>query len=164
MPDADELARLAGRTRTRSTVRHLRDAPFYRWRYANPQREYRFLVVESEGRIAGFLAIGRQRPRSDTLPLYIADWEGESPQIRSGLLERAVQLCGSTPLRVWAASASHETRSLLDRLGFEPAQSELRAQGMPCILLRVLDSEDPDVAATLARSTWDVRLIDSMHG
>jgi len=162
-PDPDGLAALATPPLVDGSVRHLRDAAFYRWRYANPQREYRFLLSESEGRLTGYLAIGTQRPRPDTLPLYVADWAGESAAVYS-LLGRAVELCGSDTIRVWAASASEEARSELERLGFEPAQQELRAQGMPCVLIRSVDTEDSDRAATIERSTWDVRLIDSMHG
>lgn len=163
-PDPDGLAALATSPVADDTVRHVRDAAFYRWRYANPQREYRFLLSESEGRVTGYLAIGCQRPRPDTLPLFLADWAGESAGICSQLLERAVELCGSDTIRVWAASVSAEGRSQLERLGFEPAQHELRAKGMPCVLFRSVDPADAGRAATIERSTWDVRLIDSMHG
>jgi GNAT superfamily N-acetyltransferase len=163
-PDPDGLAALATSPLADGSVRHVRDAAFYRWRYANPQREYRFLLAESKGRLTGYLAIGRQRPRPDTLPLYVADWAGESAAICSELLGRAVELCGSDTIRVWAASVSEEERSQLERLGFEPAQHELRAQGMPCVLFRSSDPDDADRTTTIERSTWDVRLIDSMHG
>jgi len=163
-PDPDELAALATPPLANGSVRHVRDAAFYRWRYANPEREYRFLRSESEGRLNGYLAIGSQRPRPETLPLYVADWETESAVICSELLERAVDLSGSDRIRVWAASVSEEARSQLERLGFEPAQHELRAHGMPCVLFRSVDPDDADRAATIERSTWDVRLIDSMHG
>jgi GNAT superfamily N-acetyltransferase len=162
-PDAERMAALVGTT-SDGGVRHVRDPAFFRWRYANPQREYRFLVAESDSRVTGYLAIGRQRPRPDTLPLYLADWEGESQAIRTILLERAVELCGSATLRVWAGSASQETRSHLDRLGFEPAQHELRAHGLPCVLFRSLESHDADATTAIEQSRWDVRLIDSMHG
>jgi hypothetical protein len=35
---------------------------------------------------------------------------------------------------------------------------------MPCILFRTLDAQDPVVTTAIATSTWDVRLVDSMHG
>ena len=161
-PDPDRLAALASRTSSPGTVRHVRDAAFYRWRYANPQREYRLLVSESEGRVTGYVAIGRQRPRADTLPLYFADWEGEGPAIRAHLLERAVKLCSSQTIRVWAR-VSEDEGSLLEDLGFRQSQPELRAQGMPCVLFRAIDPDDENVRA-MERLPWDVRLIDSMHG
>ena len=103
-------------------------------------------------------------PRSETLPLYVADWAGESAADQLG----PARTCGGALRvghdRVWAASVSDEERSQLERLGFEPAQREFRAHGMPCILFRAVDLEDADRAATIERSTWDVQLIDSMHG
>ncbi len=163
MPDASELADLACRCEIRSGVRHVRDAAFYRWRYANPEREYRFLVAEANGRITGYLAIGLQQPRATTLPLYFADWEAETPAVERDLLERGVALCATRPIRVWAAGVSAETRSQLERLGFVQAQLELRAQGMPCILVRDLTS-NASGAGAIERADWNVRLIDSMHG
>jgi GNAT superfamily N-acetyltransferase len=163
-PDPDALAELSSASSGGGAVQHVRDAAFFRWRYANPQREYRFLVFESEGRVTGYLVIGSQRPRADTLPLYFADWEGESDAIRHGLLERGVELYGSSTIRVWAGSARRETRSYLEQLGFEPTQHELRARGLPCVLFRALDGHDAEETETLERAPWDIRLIDSMHG
>jgi GNAT superfamily N-acetyltransferase len=162
-PDADAFAALANRAFAPGHVRHVRDPDFYRWRYANPQREYRFLVAESEGRVTGYLAIGLQRPRPDTLPLYFADWEGESPAVCMRLLERAVELCSTHTIRVWASSVSEAGRSRLADLGFESSQQELRAHGMPCVLFRTVDPHDQR-APSIEGSPWDVRLIDSMHG
>jgi GNAT superfamily N-acetyltransferase len=157
-PDALAMAALAETTSGVGRIRHVRDPAFFRWRYANPQRDYRFLVVDGADGSNGYVAVGLQRPRPDTLPLFIADWEGDS------LLAHVVEICSSVTIRVWAASVSADTRSLLDRLGFEPAQPELRARGLPCLLFRPVGSHDPEVTAAIEGSIWDVRLIDSMHG
>jgi hypothetical protein len=51
---------------------------------------------------------------------------------------------------------------LTDR-GFKPSDPELRARGMPCVLLKRLEPHGPNVVPVDGRD-WDIRLIDSMHG
>ena len=70
-------------------------------------------------------------------------------------------------VRAWTASLGAEEKSLPTQLGFEPTQLDLRARGMPCVLLKKLSEAGIwSIGGTpaLDSSHWDIRLIDSMHG
>ena len=95
------------------------------------------------------------------------DWDGTSEDVRAALLEFALTRGGVDSLDTWAASLSNESKALLARSGFEPAQPELRARGLPCVLLKRLGKAtewELGGAPAVAPSRWDIRLMDSMTG
>ena len=88
-PGVEGLADLASRLRPDERIRHVRDPAFFRWRYANPSREYRFLLYEAEAQLEGYLAIARSRYLGSSSPLSIVDWIGTTHEARAELLECA---------------------------------------------------------------------------
>lgn len=166
-PRAELLADLTSRVQRDERVRHVRDSAFFRWRYENPSREYRFLLYEVEAQLEGYLAIARSRYLGTRTPLLMVDWVGTTQGAYAELLECALAWCGSSSIRLWTAGLPADRKALLERTGFRPAQSDLRARGLPCILLRRLDPSSEWIlggAPAIDPTRWDVSLIDSMNG
>jgi GNAT superfamily N-acetyltransferase len=162
-PNPVDLARLVAELPRDGRIKHVRDPAFFEWRYANPSREYRFLLARRSGRLEGFMAIGRSHP----VPFQIVDWEGTSPAVREELLESALSLGGFSVLSTWTSSLSDSSKELLQRSGFELTETGLRSRGMPCVLLKKLRADGDWYVAgvsALDPSNWDIRLIDSMLG
>jgi GNAT superfamily N-acetyltransferase len=158
-PRPEAMAQLVHSNSRDARIRHVRDADFFRWRFANPTREYRFLYVERDGALDGFIAVAGYR-RSN-LQFNIVDIEARNDVVLAELLESACAWGRFPAIGAWSASCSAATRTLLARHGFVPSDRGLRARGMPCVLLKRIgsaESSDVDGAA------WDIRLIDSMHG
>jgi GNAT superfamily N-acetyltransferase len=161
VPRPEAMAQLvAGRARD-GRVRHVRDADFFRWRFANPTREYRFLYYERDGALDGYLAVAGYRRSS--VAFNIVDIEARSDAVLAELLEAACTWGGFSAVGAWSASYSPAARELLARHGFVPTDVALRARGMPCVLLKKIDSARSGEPA-LDGATWDIRLIDSMQG
>jgi GNAT superfamily N-acetyltransferase len=166
-PNAEALADLESRLPRDGRIRHVRDSAFFRWRYANPAREYRFLLYEVEAQLEGYLAIARCRYLGSATPLLIVNWAGTTPEARAELLECALARCGTSDIRVWTASLPPESKVLLARSGFRPAQPDLRARGLPCVLLRKLGESGEWLlggAPAVDPTRWVLSLIDSMIG
>ena len=86
-----------------------------------------------------------------------------SPRSRSRLLRRGRSL-GS---RSGTSSLPDESKALLAGADFRPVELELRARGMPCVLLKKLGaSGDRSIGGVpaVAPAHLDIRLIDSMSG
>jgi hypothetical protein len=165
--DSTVLALAAEHPPDDDRISHVRDPAFFDWRYRHPRREYRFLLHETGSRVDGYLAITRDRASDPTTAsCHIADWEG-SHAVRAELLAFALEHGGFETLGAWAGSLPPQSRELLTRSGFQPAQEALRARGMPCILLKPLEGDgDRSIGgvAALDPSSWDIRYIDSMRG
>lgn len=162
-PDPAALAELAARLPHDGRIRHIRDQAFFEWRYANPAREYRFLLSQCSGRVDGYMALARSNP----LAVQISDWDGTSHEVRAQLLEFALSRGGLAGIGAWTASLPHRSKELLEHSGFQPTEMDRRARGMPSVLLKKLGGNgDWAIAGLPARepSSWDIRLIDSMHG
>jgi hypothetical protein len=104
------------------------------------------------------------------VPFHVADWEGSSEGVRAELLSTTIRAGRFPELGMWTATLSPESRALLARAGFEPTDLDLRARGMPCVLLKRLGPPvAPDTwtlggGSALDLSRWDMRLVYSMHG
>lgn len=167
LPPASELADLMSRLPVNRRIRHVRDSAFYMWRYANPSREYRFILYEAQGRLEGYLALAHCRSLGSDTPLLIVDWVGATEEIRTELLEFVVSSASAYGIRVWSASLPPESQARLAHAGFGPAQTELRKRGLPCVLLRKLEPSGEWLMGgvpVLDPMSWHVCLIDSMHG
>jgi GNAT superfamily N-acetyltransferase len=169
-PRPEQMAALIDRLPYDGRIRHVRDAAFFAWRYANPIRQHRFLFYQCDGRLEGYLALARYASaRLPILTFHLVDWEG-SPQVKEALLRCAVRAGGFPELGAWTATLSAEDRAMLARAGFVPTELSARARGLPCVLLKKLGP--PAAPQTwklgaenaLDLSRWDMRLIYSMHG
>lgn len=161
LPRPEAMAQLAGGLHGDGRARHVRDPDFYRWRYGNPTREYRFLILQREGIMEGYLAIAKCR--RSRLPIYIVDIEATTDEASGVLLESALTWGRFPAVGAWSASFPPRVRLHLTRLGFVPTDSDLRSRGMPCVLYKMLGN-DADLLRALTTAEWDIRLIDSMHG
>src|SRR6478672_5442840 len=72
-PRSEAMAELVRSIAGDGRIRHVRDAEFFRWRFENPTRQYRFFYYESYGRLEGFMVVAGYR-RSD-LQFNIVDIE-----------------------------------------------------------------------------------------
>ena len=96
----------------------------------------------------------------------ISDWEGSSHEIRAELLELAVAWGRFDVLTAWTGCLAEESKAALARSGFETWDHNLRARGMPCVLLKRLGVHgDWSIGGLSAvdRSHWDVRFLNSFH-
>lgn len=163
-PRAEVMAELAIDCRSDRQISHVRDPEFFRWRLRNPTREYRCLYLERDGVLHGYLIVAAYRRFAYRgLPCTIADLVGRTDRDRAALIETSMSWGGFSAIGAWSASFPEDSRKSLADAGFVPSELQARARGMPCILLRSLDSE-PAPEAVIDNVSWDVRLIDSMHG
>jgi hypothetical protein len=167
-PRSRAMAELAARLPDDGRIRHVRDRAFFDWRFQNPAREYSFLFAERNGKLEGWLAVARNLSyRPPMLPFHVSDWEGTSPAVRVELLRHAISWGRFPALGAWTGTMPVEDRNLLASSGFRPSLPALRARGMPCTLLKKLDGPGEwnlGGKDALSSSSWDVRLVDSMHG
>jgi hypothetical protein len=90
----------------------------------------------------------------------VADWEGTTAEIKRELLATALGWGRFAEIGAWTAALSDDDRASMTHAGFGPVDPDLRARGMPCVLVKPLDGSP---AAAAKETPWDVRLIDSMH-
>ena len=167
---ADAMAALIQRLGHDGRIRHVRDAAFLAWRYRNPWREYGFLYLERADRLEGFLALGRfpgYRPPMN--PFHVIDWEGVSPGARAELLGVALRHGRFAEIGAWSAAVHAEDQKVLAGAGFVASELESRARGLPCTLVRAIDSAPASEwklgnRRLVDRDNWDLRLLYSMHG
>jgi len=163
-PRADVMAELAADCRDDQRVSHVRGPEFFRWRFRNPTREYRYLYLERAGVLHGYLIVTTYRQFAYRgLPCSIADLVGRSDRDRTDLIETVLSWGDFSAIGAWSAAFSPDDRESLEHAGFVPSELQARARGMPCILLKTLNSERTP-GAGLDKLSWDVRFIDSMHG
>jgi GNAT superfamily N-acetyltransferase len=160
-PLPDEMESLVNRLPTDGRLRHVRDRTYFRWRFRNPMRSYRFLYAGGD-RLDGYLVL--QRPLDGDDRVSIVDWEAASDSVSEELLSAAIDDAGFSVLCAWRSGASPAVARLLDRYGFSPAASS------KSILVRSVRSADLDERWTLAgrplddANQWDLRMIYSMDG
>jgi GNAT superfamily N-acetyltransferase len=161
VPRPRAMADLIARLPDDGSVRHLRDAGFFEWRFRNPAKEYRFVFHERNDGIDGYLAVSRNQGfRSPQVAFHVADWEGTTAEIKRELLATALGWGRFAEIGAWTAALSDDDRASMTHAGFGPVDPDLRARGMPCVLVKPLDGSP---AAAAKETPWDVRLIDSMH-
>jgi GNAT superfamily N-acetyltransferase len=158
-PRPEAMAELVRSIAGDGRIRHVRDADFFRWRFGNPTREYRFLYFERDGALEGFIALASYT-RSN-LQFNIVDIEARNDSVLAELVETACAWGRFPAIGAWMASHPPAARTLLTRHGFVATDRRLRARGMPCVLLKKIGSAE---SAALDGAAWDIRLIDSMHG
>ncbi|HEX5133561.1 MAG TPA: hypothetical protein VFX92_13880, partial [Candidatus Krumholzibacteria bacterium] len=163
-PRPEAMARLVADLPHDRRVRHTRDTAFFTWRFQNPIRDYRFVYYERNDVLEGFMVVSRYPSyRPPMIPFHIADWEANGNDIRREMLTATLQRGRFTEIGAWETCMPAGCDELLRHAGFRPIDLELRARGMPCVLLKKIgDPASP--SATLPEAGWDIRLIDSMHG
>ncbi|MBV6416779.1 MAG: hypothetical protein CMLOHMNK_01394 [Steroidobacteraceae bacterium] len=165
---AAAIAEFAAKLPHDGRIRRLRDAAYIAWRFRNPLHEYRCIVAERDGRLAGFLIV--ERPLSDLANrrrAHIVDWEVDTPAVREVLLRFALEAGRPSELVTWAGSAPADGRIALSACGFRPIDAEQTARGLPSILVWPV-VQPPDrgrlrlgTRSLLDSANWDLRLADT---
>lgn len=169
-PRCEAMADLVARLPFDGRIRHVRDSRYFSWRYGNPLRAYRFLYREGE-RLEGYLVlqVPLAGPKGNGR-MHIVDWEARDERVRADLLQAVLACGGFGELVTWAATSAPETRRLLRDSRFAPVDPETTARGFPCVLVRPIREEQlqEDWVISGRRlldiASWDLRMIDSMHG
>ena len=163
-PLYDEMERLINRRPKTGagSIRHVRDQTYFRWRFRNPTRRYRFLYAGGD-RIEGYLVLQHARD-ADANHVSIVDWEAEREPVLDALLTTAIR-CGRFPrLSAWVPENPSAAGSMLARHGFEPTERRQPA------LVRSMPDAKSDERWMLAdrslddASQWDLRMLYSMKG
>jgi GNAT superfamily N-acetyltransferase len=167
----EAMAALVERMGHDGRMRHVRDAAWLTWRYRHPLREYRFLWHETAGLLDGYLVVRRYTdPQAQSRRADIVDWEATGEPIAAVLLDRVIEWGRFAELGCWTATLPEARHRLLIQAGFEPTDLDLRARGLPGLLLMALGGGDSGVAWNLNGrhlpdlAQWDLRQVYTMHG
>jgi hypothetical protein len=163
-PLTREMSQLVARLPRDGRIRHVRDEPFFAWRYGNPLSNYRFLYAGRE-RLRGYIAL-QQRPGVNADRANIVDWEAENDLTRAELLSAAVEYGKFPELCIWQLGASPAAMQMVDRHGFKL----LRLPTEKSILVRSVRDDELNTPWMLGgcrlddADQWDLRMIYSMMG
>ena len=170
-PRPGAMAALVERLGYDGRMRHVREAAWLAWRYRHPLREYRFLWHETAGILDGYLVVRRYTdPRAQSRRADIVDWEASGEAIDSVLLNRVIEWGRFAELGCWTATLLEGRHRLLTQARFEPTDLDLRARGMPGILVIAqgregsADGWNLNGRPLLDLAQWDLRQIYTMHG
>ncbi|HEU4371529.1 MAG TPA: GNAT family N-acetyltransferase [Methylomirabilota bacterium] len=167
-PRVDAMVELIARLGHDGRARHVRDAPYLTWRFANPLHEYRFLFAGAD-RLDGYLVLQAYR-LGGRRSVNIVDWEAATPSVRTGLLRAALAWGRFAELSTWTITLPEAMRSLLREAGFAPAHRRRLAREGPHLLVRALDGAagrgEPALGdrRLIDAADWDMRMLYSMAG
>ena len=168
-PRARAMADLIARIGPSGNIRHLRDAEYFQWRFANPLSRYRFLFWDEE-QLEGYLVLQEYTSGFASAGVVnIVDWEASNQTVKAGLLQAAIDLVRDRQLMIWAATLSDADVALLKRYDFESSEP-LPVPTPPAILVRAVCRDRQkhdwrfDNRYLLDPSAWEMRMLYSMHG
>jgi len=165
-PRPAEMADLIRRIGPTGGFRMVRDERYFDWRYRNPLHEYRFLFLEEDGQLSGYLVLERSvSDLANQRRVHIADWEAVTPLACSQLLGAALALGRFPELVSWTQTLGEARQNSLREHGFRDIDLEQRARGLPSVLVWPVreDASDDDLRAgersLLDIGHWDVRMV-----
>ena len=169
VPDPDAMASLVERLKHDGRIRHRRDARYFRWRFRNPLREYRFLYAGSP--LFGYLVLHRSLSVPGAFrPVQISDVEATSPEVHRTLVETALEHGRFPAVEAWGAALPGEARTLLIEKGFRPLDPDHSNRASRRALVRPLHNLENEAEWTLLErgvlesGNWDFRMLYSMLG
>jgi len=168
-PRPEAMADLVQRLAYDGRLRHVRDAQYLAWRFANPQHEYRFLFAGRGERLEGYLALQSYRLDEDR-GVNIVDWEGETAEATQSLLQAALEWGRFAELSAWTAALPEAARAVLAGVGFAPvSRGPLMRHGVTLLARGIGDggsATGPVLGGrpVLDASAWDMRMLYSMAG
>lgn len=158
----DAMAALVARRRD-DRLAQVRDAAYYRWRFAAPGAAYRFLYLERGDGVDGFLVA--QEPRRGGV-VSVVDWCAADGDGRRALW-RAVTAAGDATIQTWTLSLPAEVIRDIERLGLRVGTREVGPRRPPPGMLIDATSGAPpeqwalDGMPMLNAERWDLRMLDS---
>lgn len=165
-PRAEAMAELIRRLEAPARLRHRRDAGHIRWRYQNPLCQYRFLFLEKDSRLEGYLAL--QAPMSASgLTARIVDWEASHDDVERALLDQARRLGQFDTIDTWSATLSPSRAANLARSGFRRVEEPSGHSYRRALLVRSLNASGEPSERVFAGldltdlQSWDLQMIDS---
>jgi hypothetical protein len=162
-PECEDMARLVATAASDGRIRHVRDARYLDWRFRNPLHEYRFVFAYRSEKLVGYLVLQRGRSAyADARRINLADWTAETASVLRSLLARTIIASSAPELVTWSAGLGPEESEAFAALGFAPNDPEHRARGLPCILVRGVESDGGLPLGSeplLDIRNWDVRMI-----
>ena len=99
-----------------------------------------------------------------------ADWEAETPSVRSALLRAALDWGRFAEVCAWTVTLPEAARALLGESGFAPVRRGRLARQGPHLLVRGLGRLQSGAEPLLGEhrlldvSSWDMRILYSMAG
>lgn len=163
-PRVADMAALAAALPRDGRIRHVRDEAYFRWRFANPFRSYRFVFVGGD-RLEGYLVLQHGLDVPGTR-VSIVDAEATNERAAARLLGAVLEMGAFPAVRAWSVGASASWVALLAQHGFqaidESHQHVIMARSLGAGELRqpwLLGGRSLDT-----RADWDLRMIDSMVG
>jgi GNAT superfamily N-acetyltransferase len=172
IPRCSAMAELVERIDNSGRIRHVRDSEYFRWRFQNPLRRYRYIYWQ-EHRLEGYLVL--QEPVGENVDcklLNIVDWEATSATVRERLLQIAItSFAHDRELRIWSATLPQSTIALLRNNGFRTIKPPTDMAALPpAILVRPVAGYPLDREWTLGGqrlldlASWEMRMLYSMLG
>jgi acyl carrier protein/GNAT superfamily N-acetyltransferase len=166
-PRPKAMAALVERIPYDGRIRHVRDEPYFDWRFRNPRHDYRFLFAGDEV-LDGYLVLKRLVGKNGRV--NIVDLEAINDRVQKTLLRETVITGAFVNLVSWTATTSDKLLNQLRTLGFAPVDEELTTLGCPCFLVRPTDDKYLDDQWLLGKTplldlrNWDIRMLYSMAG
>jgi GNAT superfamily N-acetyltransferase len=167
-PHPEAMADLVRRLGHDGRLRHVRDARYLAWRFANPLHDYRFLLAGDDS-LEGYLVLQTYR-LAGRGRVNIVDWEAISPAVGRALLEAAIDWGRFADLSTWTMSLPPDTERLLGESGFRPVTRHRLMPGGTAVLVRSVAAApgEPEPAlggrSLLDAANWDMRMLYSMAG
>jgi hypothetical protein len=160
------MAQLVQRIGYGPRIRHVRDEPYFAWRYQDSLSAYRFLFRRNGG-LQGYLVLQTSLYRAPNR-VNIVDCEATSDAVRADLLDAAIGLGRFDRLNIWSATLSDPQRAMLHDRNFIRADtgSDILRQ-RPTVLIRPVRKQANETdwqigdRSLLDLANWDLRMIDS---
>lgn len=165
-PRPGDMGALLSRTETDGRIRHVRDEAFFRWRFASPMNNYRF-VYGGESSLDAFVIFHARHFPIHGKIARLADWAGATTEDRARVMTAASEAMPDCPIEAWVSSLAEADRDVLRRLGFveiPPSHPGEYAAGVLALpLSRTMQVERPLLGRRdiLDIDAWNVRLLDS---
>jgi hypothetical protein len=153
-------------------IRHVRDNEYFRWRFQNPLRHYRYIYWE-EDRLEGYLVLQEQLGLNvDRNLLNIVDWEATGETVCERLLQTAIaSFAHDRELRIWSATLPQSTIAVLRNNGFRTIKPPKDVATFPtAILVRPVAGYPLDTEWALGGrrlldlASWEMPMLYSMLG
>jgi GNAT superfamily N-acetyltransferase len=165
--EPQRMADLVTRLGHDGRIRHVRDAPYFAWRFRNPLHEYRYLYA-GERELQGYLVLQRCVAGRDLGRVHISDWEAVDTRTRASLLQAAVTWGEFGRFGTWTATLPDDACRLLREAGFVEASTG-RLAAWPCVLARPFRAKRGEEWTLAGRplldlESWDLRMLYSMFG